>query len=337
MKARGQPLIVADEDQRAATGGALTQQQVHEAKELNHLLKPTNVSVVGSIKTITPILKATEVWVETNGAITYDARRLTAIPIRVIGRIEKLMIKYNFQFVHKGDKILEIYSPELLKAQRELINIIKSDDENISLIKTIKEKLILLGVTDSQIKQIIATKKEMYSFPMYSLVEGYIIEPTSLGGSTTSSTTVLPEMNEASSMPLYAIPSSSKVGRIQIREGMYVTSGQTIFNVVNTDQVWAEFSVRQDEINQIKVNDSINLSIGQKEIKSKVNIIQSFYQEDEKFTKVRIYLANPDHQYKIGELIVGRIKTESQPLPHNSYRWISFCRFIHCSGNCDLY
>src|SRR5690348_12669318 len=72
-------------------------EEVKITSELNYLLKPTNAMVVSSIRTVTPIQKQMEFATTANGIIAYDTRRATSIPIRFGGRIEKLMIKYNFQ------------------------------------------------------------------------------------------------------------------------------------------------------------------------------------------------------------------------------------------------
>jgi membrane fusion protein, copper/silver efflux system len=289
--------------------------EVKITPELNYLLKPTNVSVVGSIKLITPIMKSNTLRSETNGVITYDTRRISAIPIRIGGRIEKLMIKYNFQPIRKGEKILEIYSPELLTAQRDLLFLQKSDAENSQLIESAKEKLKLLGISDQQISQITSSKKEIYSFPIYSSVNGYIMEDAAIQASTPSST-VSPSasgMNGGSAMN--ASSSTTTIpSEIQAREGMYVTTGQTIFKVVNTEQVWAEFNIRQDDARGIKVKDSISLSFdsSQKEIQSTISFIQPFYQKGESFAKVRVYLPNSKNTYQIGQLVKAIVKTESK-------------------------
>jgi membrane fusion protein, copper/silver efflux system len=290
--------------------------EVKITSELNYLLKPTNVSVVGFIKMITPVLKSAEINTETNGVITYDTKRITAVAIRIGGRIEKLMIKYNFQPIRKGEKILEIYSPELLTAQRDLLYLQKSDAENIELIESAKEKLRLLGVTNQQIAQITSSKKEIYSFPVYSVVNGYIMEESALGASApsiTSSSLTSSDVNGGSKMKTSSSNSPIQ-SEIQTREGMYVTSGQTIFNVVNTEQVWAEFNVRQDDAKKIKLKNPISLLFdpSQKEIQSNISFIQPFYQEGENFVKVRVYLSNPQHAYQIGQLVKGRLKTESE-------------------------
>ncbi len=289
--------------------------EVKITSELNYLLKPTNVSVVGSIKAITPVLKSVEITDETNGVITYDTKRITSIPIRVGGRIEKLLIKYNFQPVRKGEKILEIYSPELLTAQRDLLFLQKSDADNIELIESAKEKLKLLGVSNQQISQISKSQKELYSFPIYSSVSGYVVEETSQSVAAASAPTSSPSsgMNGGSAM---SASSTNTIlpKEIQAREGMYVTSGQTIFKIVNTEQVWAEFNLNQDDAKQIHLKDSIDLSFdsSQQEIRSVINFIQPFYQEGENYLKVRVYLTNPKNKYQIGQLVKGRLKTTSE-------------------------
>ncbi|HPH46034.1 MAG TPA: efflux RND transporter periplasmic adaptor subunit [Chryseolinea sp.] len=287
--------------------------EVKITAELNYLLKPTNVSVIGSIKMITPSYKSARVNLETDGVITYDTRRITSIPIRMAGRIEKLMIKYNFQPIRKGEKILEIYSPELVTAQRDLLFLQKSDAENVQLIESAKEKLRLLGVSNQQIAQIVLSKKEMYSFPVYSSVSGYIMEESLLGTSAPSAPSPASGMNGGSSMNASLSPSLTS-SEIQIREGMYVASGQTIFKIVNTEQVWAEFNIRQSGAREIKVKDSISLLFGspQKIIYSTVRFVQPFYQEGESFAKVRVYLSNSKDQYQIGQLTKATIKTESK-------------------------
>jgi len=63
--------------------------EVRVAEELNYLLKPVNSSVISSIKTITPVMKSTDIKVNANGIITYDTRAFATISSRLEGRIER--------------------------------------------------------------------------------------------------------------------------------------------------------------------------------------------------------------------------------------------------------
>ncbi len=285
-------------------------QEVKITAELNYLLKPTNAMVITSIKTVMPTEKVMDVEVMANGVIAYDTRRTTLIPIRFGGRIEKILIRYNFQPIRKGQKILEIYSPELLTAQRDLLYLIKADGENKMLIDGAKQKLQFLGISLLQIDQLISSGKESNSFSVYSPVDGYIIEDA-----VSSTVSVTGEVSNPSSMDGGMSGNSPRVNQsspsqtnkeLLTREGMYVNAGQAIFKVVNTDQVWAEFDVYQRDAGSIKVNDSVKLMFdNSKEKNVKVNFVQPFFKSGENFIKVRAYLSNPGNKFTIGQLVTA--------------------------------
>ncbi len=252
--------------------------EVKITEELNYLLKPVNSSVISSIKTVTPVRKSVDIKATANGIITYDTRTLITISSRISGRVEKLFVKYNFHLIYKGQKILEIYSPELLTAERDLLYLLKSDKENSQLIDGAKEKLKLLGASDQQINQLVSTGKESDTFSVYSQSEGYIIN-------------VDENRNDK--------------GELDVREGMYVTAGQAIFKVAGAKNVWAEFDLYGKDASLIKVNDPIQIKIEEmgEELDTKINLVQPFYKDGESFIKVRVYLSNGKGRYRIGQLV----------------------------------
>ena len=64
--------------------------------------------------------------VEALGSIAYDTRQVESISARVSGRVEKLYVRYRYQKINKGDRIMDIYSPELLTAQQNLLFLLKN-------------------------------------------------------------------------------------------------------------------------------------------------------------------------------------------------------------------
>jgi multidrug efflux pump subunit AcrA (membrane-fusion protein) len=277
-------------------------EEVKITTELNYLLKPTNAIVISQIKTILPVQKSMNVTTNFSGIITYDTRRFTSIPIRFGGRVEKLLIKYNFQPIRRGQKILEIYSPELLTAQRDLLYLLNSDKENIQLIEGAKEKLKFLGASEVQINQLISTKQESYSFAVHSPVDGYVVAETLEPGQAQRLSSIDGEMTNGNSSngEQTAAPIN---GELQIREGMYVSTGQVIFKVVNTEWVWAEFDVYQQDAAFININDPVQLSFdnNSKAIETRVHFVQPFFKIGESFMKARVYLPNAGSQFRIGQ------------------------------------
>ncbi len=297
-------------------------EEVKITAELNYLLKPTNGMVTSSIKTISPVQKSMNVETQSNGMITYDTRRFTSLPIRFSGRIEKISVKYNFQPIRKGQKILEIYSPELVTAQRDLLYLLKSDKDNLQLIEGTKEKLRLLGLSDSQISQLATTSKENYSFAVFSPVDGYIVEEAALNSLTPSSQAPSPSMDGGmanSSSNVKQTSSRSSGSELLTREGMYVSTGQAIFKVVNTEQVWAEFDVYQQDASFINENDQVQLTFDNtpEEVGANVNFIQPFFKNGESFVKVRVYLSNVGNKFRIGQLVKAQFS-----IPSKNTLWI---------------
>src|SRR5688572_5055364 len=92
---------------------------------LNDLLQPTDRFVVSSIPVTTIKRGSEQIEVEALGTVAYDTRLVNTISARVSGRIEKLYVKYRYQQVMKGQRIMDIYSPGLLTAQQELLFLLK--------------------------------------------------------------------------------------------------------------------------------------------------------------------------------------------------------------------
>src|SRR5690606_6481564 len=134
--------------------------------------------------TINPVFKTIPATVSVTGVVTYDTRNLYSVSSRVQGRIEKIFLKYEFQPVKKGQPIAVIYSPEIRTAQRELLYLVDNDPANDQLIKGAKNKLKLLGLSESQIADLIAGKEAGNTFTIYSHDSGYLINKDAPGVST---------------------------------------------------------------------------------------------------------------------------------------------------------
>ena len=114
------------------------------AVSLNTLLLPVNQQVVASVPMVHIVEREEDIEMESYGFIKYDTRQVGAISINVSGRIEKLYVKFRYQKIFKGQKIMDIYSPELLTAQENLLFLKKNDPDNKTLIDASMQKLLLL-------------------------------------------------------------------------------------------------------------------------------------------------------------------------------------------------
>jgi len=312
------------------------EQPVAVSEEMKDLIKPTNSSVVAAIEMIRPERKTLPVNVTAPGVISYDTRKTYSVPVRFGGRIEKLYLKYNYQPVRKGQVIMEIYSPELITAQRELLYVVSQHKEQFEIIESAKQKLQLLGLTKDQIENIIKTGKESFAFPVFSPYSGYIVEsnvslPEASTASGASSTSMSGGgMNKKSGgamgggvQPSNAMNSANSSlatgGQFSTREGMYVATGQSLFKVVDGTRLWAELYFPAKEGAQIRKGVLIELHIkGTPEaIQAKGDFIQPFFSEGKQFLQVRSYINAIATEIRVGQLLTAHV-TET----HNQALWI---------------
>ncbi|MEL6944969.1 MAG: efflux RND transporter periplasmic adaptor subunit, partial [Bacteroidota bacterium] len=69
-----------------------------------------------------------------SGKVQADERRASSQVSHLAGRIEKLYISFTGEQVRKGQKLADIYAPELITAQRELLEAKKLVDINPQLV-----------------------------------------------------------------------------------------------------------------------------------------------------------------------------------------------------------
>src|SRR5512138_3687742 len=149
--------------------------------ELGSLVKPTNEFVVSTVPVTTIQKREEQIEIEALGSIAYDTRQVGSISARVSGRIEKLFVKYRYQKISKGQHILDIYSPELLTAQQNLLFLLKNDASNTTMIEAAKQRLLLLGMTDQQLRQVINSGQPSMTIAVYSNYSGHIHEAVKNG------------------------------------------------------------------------------------------------------------------------------------------------------------
>jgi membrane fusion protein, copper/silver efflux system len=284
------------------------------------LLKPVNQQVISTIPTITAESGPRIFSEEVQGVITFDTRNQANISSRVSGRIERLLIKYNYQPVKQGQLIMEIYSPDLVAAQRELI-FIYQNDRNDPMLQKAKQRLSLLGMQPSQINQVIRTGKPIYRVPVYSNATGYILEKSQANAPTTSMAPTPTASSAGSDMDGMGgggstggssttnATSVSPTTPILTREGQYVNAGQSIFTIYKTSGVIAEFAFSPSFAAEISKGQKLVFrSIGnpEKVYTGSIGLIQPVLRNGENFTSARVYLPGSS-EFTVGELILANI------------------------------
>ncbi len=292
--------------------------------DLRALLQPTNSLVIANIKTVKPERRSEDTQMQANGVVTYDTRRLYSIPARFGGRVEKLYVRVNYQPIRKGQKLLELYSPDIVTAQRELLYLLDADAGNAPLIAAAKQKLRLLGLTDGQVADLIRTRQPSYSLAVFSPYDGYVVDESTatpaatppastgmgggrasagMGGSGGGMNSGTDEVTFAPSTP--SVNSEAVSRSLLLREGQYVQTGQTLFRVVNPSRLWAEFRLYAREATSVRPGDPLTISFDQMDQppqRSTVNFVVPFIDNGAQFVTIRAYLPGGKNA-RVGQLV----------------------------------
>jgi Cu(I)/Ag(I) efflux system membrane fusion protein len=296
-------------------GGVAEGEALSPNDSLAILVKPTYEYVLSGVKTTKPQQRSQQIVVNAFGSLSYDARALSSIATRFGGRIERLYVRYPFQTVSKGQKIMEIYSPEIVTAQQNLIFLLQSDADNQALIESAKQRLSLLGLTSDQIKGIEQSKKPIMQLSIYSPYSGVIVErgvggssPMPAAGNSGMSGGMGSSGGKASS-PI-APPPAAPNGELTLKEGMYVQKGQRLFDVQNTGTIWAMLEFYPADVPKVKVGQSVMVQLegnDDEQLFGKINYLEPMIAAGNRNPRARVYLNNPNGKLKIGSLVKASI------------------------------
>jgi len=224
-------------------------------------ISPDVVNNLG-VRTAIVSYKSLHTEINTVGYVTYDEDKLVHIHPRVQGWIEKLYVKAIGDPVKKGQPLYEIYSPELVNAQEELL--LALDRKNSRLISAAENRLSALQLPKSSIVKLKKTKKVQQTITFYS-------------------------------------PQNGVVENLKIREGFFVKPGSTLMSIGDLSEVWVEAEVFERQAGQVKTGTPVTMTLDYlpgKTWQGKVDYIYPTLDAKTRTVKVRLRFKNEDGEFK---------------------------------------
>lgn len=287
-------------------GAATKSMPPTDKNDLAAVVPNPNEQVLSRVRLIRPSRTAEAETITAPGAIAYDPRRFENVAARFGGRIERLYVRYQFQPVRAGQKLYDIYSPELVTEQQNLLFLLQTHDpDDQALLNASRQKLRLLGLSAAQVRAVEQRGRPQLSLSVFSPVGGYVME---------SAAKVLPNaapgMNSAQ-QPVAGSAALEQAAPLAIREGQYVDRGQGVFQVVNTDQVWALLQVYARDVAAVRPGQPVEITRNDQPqappMRGKVALLEPVLAGDAATVTARVYLPNPAGQLRIGQLVTARI------------------------------
>ncbi|GAB2497441.1 efflux RND transporter periplasmic adaptor subunit [Algoriphagus taiwanensis] len=211
------------------------------------------------------------------GKIQTDERENASVTAKFPGRIEKLFVTFTGEQVKAGKKLATLYSPELLTAQRELLEAAKSKGSFPELYQAAKEKLRLWKLTESQIQAI------------------------EQNGQVQDQIDILADQ-------------SGVVTQRNIAVGDYVNTGQVLFNVVNLNKLWVLLDAYESDLNFLQVGNEIKFSVAGlpgETFKARVSFIDPLLDPSTRAASVRAEISNSGQKLKPEMFVTAKIQTKA--------------------------
>jgi membrane fusion protein, copper/silver efflux system len=200
--------------------------------------------------------------INTVGYIGFDEEKLYHLHTRVEGWVERLFVKAAGDVVKKGQKLFDLYSPALVNAQEEYAIALRSKNKN--LINASKDRLVSLGVSRGQIRQLQKTRKVKQNISYYAQQNGF-------------------------------------VDKMNIREGMYVKPAMDAVTTAQLNTVWVIAEVFERQSGWVKKGQIVDMNVEaypDKQWKGIVDYIYPTLDLKTRTLRVRIRFNNPDELLK---------------------------------------
>lgn len=125
--------------------------------------------------------------IRTVGHLDYDQERMVSVTTRFEGFIEKVFVNYVGQPVRKGEALFEVYSPELVQTQQELLSAVQyarrmdEADPEIrrraeSLVSSARQRLSYWDIAETQVAEIEAGGEVMRTLTVVSPLNGVVMQ-----------------------------------------------------------------------------------------------------------------------------------------------------------------
>jgi Cu(I)/Ag(I) efflux system membrane fusion protein len=196
------------------------------------------------------------------GLVRPDEKKLTVVQVRASGWLEKLYVRTANETVRRGQRLAELYSPEIVEAQEELLVLMRQGDRRLA--DAARGRLVTLGVAPEAVDAIARS---------HELVRRVSV----------------------------VAPASGVVSEINVREGMAVNPAQSLFTLLDLSTVWVIAQVAESDAALVKQGTPAEVSFAAlpgEVFKGRIDYVYPELNGQTRQLRARIALANPGGRLK---------------------------------------
>ena len=241
----------------------------HDPVELARLgrvaLNPTK-RVLGNVATSPVQSRSLERSFRAPAQIVHDEQGLNTIAAWIPGRVERLFVEETGVRVDKGQKLLSIYSPELVTAQEEFLAASRGGEFTAGLRDQAQRKLRLWGMSRGQIARVERAGKPLERVLVYAPSEGTVTDRS-------------------------------------VQEGQYVKEGQALLQLSTLTRVWLEAEVYEKDIPYVEAGADIEFTVSAfpgRTFAGRIELLHPVLDKATRTMRVRASFSNPDGDLRPG-------------------------------------
>jgi len=198
----------------------------------------------------------------------------SVVDIRAEGWIEDLRVAAVGDVVEAGDLLFRMYSPEIVTAQSELLQVVRSGRE--SLVSAARSRLQALGVSTAQIDAIARRGRTQRVIEIYA-------------------------------------PRSGVVLGIDVREGAHAHPSMTVMTIADLSEVWVIADLFEDDANSVVPDLAVHMSSPAQPGRmwhGRIEYVYPTVDPTSRSIPVRMRFANPDGALRPEAFVNLRIEAE---------------------------
>jgi Cu(I)/Ag(I) efflux system membrane fusion protein len=211
--------------------------------------------------------------VQLPGRVAVDERRITTVTAHFDGRIRDLYVDFTGAPIREGQSMATIYSPELVSAQRELLEALKHEARSPSAVESARRKLQLWELSDGEIQRIEESGEVQERVNLTAPVSGVVLE--------------------------------RRVSREE-----HVQEGSILFEVADLSRVWVIFDAYEEDLDWLRTGQSIAFTMRAtpgEQREATITYIDPVVNPRTRTARVRAEVSNPGGRLKPNMLVHGSV------------------------------
>lgn len=240
---------------------------------------------MASVETVTVERRALTNEMRAVGKIQYNETALAAVVSRVDGYVERLYVDYTGVQVNPGDHLVDIYSPDLVVAQQELLVALSSGASNSSLVEASRLKLLRFGLTEKQVNDLIQNRKVSERVTLFSPIQGTVTEK-------------------------------------MVVQKNAVKAGDVLYRLANLESVWVYLDVYEYELAWVRPGQLVEFTseaFPGETFTGRIWFVNPVLTEETRTVKVLVNISNTDQKLRPGMFVSATIRVpllaNGQPAP----------------------